>query len=61
MRREFPASTLMVAALLVAGLFGGGAQVLLTKEKTAVIDPNDCTLRLFQLLDTSRGGKLTDF
>ncbi len=34
---------------------------LRAKEKTAPPDPNDVTLRLFQLLDDSHDGKLADF
>jgi len=33
----------------------------LAKEKTPSVSPNDLTLRLYQLLDTSYGGKLSDF
>jgi hypothetical protein len=33
----------------------------LAKEKTPVVSPDDLTLRLFQLLDTSYGGKLSEF
>jgi hypothetical protein len=33
----------------------------LAKEKTTAISPDDLTLRLFQLLDTSYGGKLSEF
>jgi hypothetical protein len=33
----------------------------LAKEKTPAVSPDDLTLRLFQLLDTSYGGKLSDF
>ena len=42
-------------------LAGGVAAPLLAKEKIPPVDPNDPTLRLFQALDTNRGGKLTDF
>ncbi|HEV2352403.1 MAG TPA: hypothetical protein VG028_21415 [Terriglobia bacterium] len=31
------------------------------KEKPAPVDPNDPTVRLFQLLDETRDGKLSDF
>jgi hypothetical protein len=51
----------MLAMLLVAGLSGNGAQALLAKEKVAPVDTNDSTYRLYQLLDTTRSGKLTDF
>jgi len=33
----------------------------LAKEKPPVVSPDDVTLRLFQLLDSSYGGKLADF
>jgi len=33
----------------------------LAKEKPPAVSPDDVTLRLFQLLDTSYGGKLADF
>jgi hypothetical protein len=61
MKRGFPASAWMVAMLLVAGLCGGSAPVLLAKEKASPVDANDSTYRLFQLLDTAHSGKLTDF
>lgn len=61
MKRKFPASAWMFAMLLVAGLSGNGAPALLAKEKVAPVDTNDPTYRLFQLLDTARSGKLTDF
>ena len=61
MRRELAASTLAVGALLGAALFGASVGVARAKEKAAVIDANDSTYRLFQLLDSSRAGKLTGF
>jgi hypothetical protein len=61
MRRELAASTLVVGALLGAALLGATAGVTSAKEKVAVIDANDPTYRLFQLLDSSRAGKLTGF
>jgi hypothetical protein len=33
----------------------------LAKEKPPAVSPDDLTLRLFQLLDTSYGGKLSEF
>jgi hypothetical protein len=33
----------------------------IAKEKTPAVSPNDLTLRLFQLLDTSYSGKLPEF
>jgi hypothetical protein len=35
--------------------------LMMAKEKTVSIDPNDPTLRLFQYLDTNKAGKLTEF
>ena len=35
--------------------------VHLAKEKPPVVSPDDVTLRLYQLLDSSYGGKLADF
>jgi hypothetical protein len=48
-------------ALLTVGIAGFLSQVLSAKEKAPYIDPNDPTLRLFQVIDNSRGGKVTDF
>lgn len=61
MRRGFPEIKLTLAILLVAGLAGIVTPNLAAKDKTPPVDPNDATLRLYQLLDTSRGGKLTGF
>jgi len=61
MRREFPEIKLTLAILFVAGLAGIAAPILAAKDKTPPVDPNDATLRLYQLLDNSRGGKLTGF
>ncbi len=46
--------------VLFAVSTGAGLSIL-AKEKVTPVDPNDPTLRLFQLLDSNRGGKLTDF
>jgi hypothetical protein len=45
------------ALLWIVGLPG----LHLAKEKTPAVSPDDLTLRLFQLLDTSYGGKLAGF
>jgi len=45
------------AFLMTAGLPSFG----LAKEKPVVVSPDDLTLRLYQLLDNSYGGKLADF
>jgi hypothetical protein len=45
------------ALLSIAGLPG----LRLAKEKPPVVSADDLTLRLFQLLDGSYGGKLVDF
>jgi hypothetical protein len=61
MRRDFPGIKLTLAILFAAGLAGTAAPFLTAKDKTPPVDPNDATLRLYQLLDSSRGGKLTEF
>jgi hypothetical protein len=45
------------ALLSTAGLPG----LYLAKEKNPAVSPDDLTLRLFQLLDSSYGGKLSEF
>ena len=57
MRRWFSEMKLTLAILLVVI----AAPILAAKDKTPPLDPNDATLRLYQLLDNSRGGKLTGF
>lgn len=50
------------AELVVFFLAAAGLQTLAgAKEKPVPVDPNDATVRLFQLLDDTRGGKLSDF
>ncbi len=48
------------ATLLVVAFLGNLGSSLFAKEKNQP-DPNDPSFRLFQLLDTSYGGKLADF
>lgn len=57
MRARFRAVLGVVAALLILGAASGG--VGNAKDKAA--DPNDPTLRLYDLLNTTRDGKLVDF
>ena len=45
------------AILLVLSSSG----TILAKEKNQSVDPNDVTLRLFQLMDETRNGKVADF
>jgi hypothetical protein len=54
---------MMAGAILPALLVLGGKPTndVLAKQKAEAVDPNDPTLRLFQLLDNSYGGKLEDF
>lgn len=52
---------LWLAALILGGASGIGAPALRAKDKTPPVDPNDPTLRLYQFLDASRGGKLSGF
>ena len=61
MRREFSEIRLMLAILFAACLSGIASPTLAAKDKTPPVDSNDATFRLYQLLDTSRGGKLTGF
>jgi len=64
MRKKIPAllvAFLALATWLVGDLGGNCTNCLYAKEKAPVFDPNDPTYRLFQLLDTARGGKLGDF
>lgn len=56
MTRPYVWRTSMVAVSILTA-----AGVLLAKDKTAPVDPNDPTARLFQLLDDAHGGKLIDF
>jgi hypothetical protein len=61
MRQPLSATRLVLTILFLAGLGGVLLPRLRAKEKSAVVDPNDPTSRLFQLLDGSYGGKLGDF
>jgi len=56
-RLSFSWIVILSAFLMTAGLPG----LRLAKDKTPAISPDDLTLRLFQLLDTSYGGKLAEF
>ncbi len=51
----------LLAAWLVVAPSGFFVGHLAAKEKQSPPDPNDPTYRLFQLLDTKRGGKLSEF
>ncbi len=64
MRREFPARSVTAAVLvtlLAMSFTWDRASHLDAKEKTQAVGPEDATYRLFQVLDTSRAGKLSDF
>ena len=50
---------LSVVAFLVASIVGGA--LVYAKEKKGPVGPGDPTYRLFQLLDNSYGGKLSDY
>jgi hypothetical protein len=52
---------LLGAVVLSMFLGVAGVRVGNAKEKTTRVDPNDPTLRLFDLLDSTRNGKLEDF
>jgi hypothetical protein len=57
---RFLAISIFAVSLAVAGVFGR-TNALIAKDKTLSVDSNDVTLRLYQLLDDSHDGKLTDF
>jgi len=61
MREHIPSARLVLAFLCLALASGAWTPSLRAKDKTPPIDPNDLTLRLYQFLDSSRGGKLADF
>ncbi len=52
---------LLLAALCAVLITAGLPTFCPAKEKPAAVSPNDVTLRLFQLLDSSYGGKLAEF
>ncbi len=52
---------LLPAALCALLITAGLPTFCVAKEKPAAVSPNDVTLRLFQLLDSSYGGKLAEF
>jgi len=56
-RSSFSLLAAICALLVTAAL----PSVHLAKEKPPVVSPDDVTLRLFQLLDSSYSGKLADF
>jgi hypothetical protein len=56
-RPSFSLIAVFCALLSTAGL----PALHLAKEKNPAVSPDDLTLRLFQLLDASYGGKLSDF
>lgn len=47
-------------AVVLLAVFGT-QRLVNAREKNSQVDPNDVTLRLFQLLDDSHDGKLADF
>jgi len=57
----FLLTTAVLVVLLAIGLFGHRVAHLNAKEKVPPVSPDDVTLRLYQLLDNSYGGKLADF
>jgi hypothetical protein len=61
MRQHIPLARLVLACLCLAVASGSWTPSLRAKDKTVPIDPNDPTLRLYQLLDSTHGGKLVDF
>ena len=61
MRQHIPSARLVLTFLCLAVASGAWTPSLRAKDKTSAVDPNDPTLRLFQLLDGTHGGKLVDF
>jgi hypothetical protein len=59
--RTFRPSFSLLATFCVLLSTVGLPLLHLAKEKTPAVSPDDLTLRLFQLLDTSYGGKLSEF
>ncbi len=55
------ATAAAVSAVLLAGLLGNSKSSLYAKHKPEDVDPEGPSARLFQLLDSSRDGKLSDF
>ena len=56
--------TVIIVAILFSGLSAvgmAGKEKGQGKDKAMAVSADDPTYRLFQLLDTTRGGKLTDF
>ena len=51
----------LIAAFCTILLTGGLPGLHFAKEKIPTVSPDDLTLRLFQLLDSSYGGKLSEF
>jgi len=51
----------MIGIGVVLLAFCGNERLAGAREKNSPADPNDVTARLFQLLDDSHDGKLTDF
>ena len=59
MKKAIP---LLLGTIAVSMFLGSaGVRVGDAKEKAPRMDPNDPTLRLYDLLDSTRGGKLQDF
>lgn len=61
MMKEKLSKILVATFLLVAWLAAAPNGLLSAKEKNSPPDPNDPTYRLYQLLDTTRGGRLAEF
>src|ERR1700687_2420713 len=49
------------AVLLAFGLVSSQPNILLARDKQSAVDPNDVTLRLYQFLDDTHEGKLSEF
>jgi hypothetical protein len=61
MRQPILSARLLLTSLCLVVASGAWMPGLRAKDKTPPTDPNDPTLRLYQFLDSTRGGKLADF
>lgn len=61
MKTKLSLRLLMTSSAVALLAVCGTQRLVQAREKSSPVDPNDVTSRLFQLLDDSHDGKLTDF
>lgn len=61
MTRSFPWRRLSAEIVVFLFAAAGLRTMAGAKDRSSPVDPNDATLRLFQLLDDTHNGKLSDF